>query len=200
MNALAHCHNTNHKTLLWVLGSALTLTLVGCIPSLHPLYTEKDLVFDPDLLGLWSSDKERETWLFEKESESAYKLIYTDSHGKAGQFTAHLLKLDANRFLDLYPDDSVLKEWNDFYRLHYFRVHTFLKVEQITPTLQLVVMDLKWFDELLKGDPTVIHHERVGDGVVVTAGTPELQAFVRKHLRTQGAWGEPINLQRKEKK
>ncbi len=111
MKAISHCQNMKNKALLWVLGSALTL--VGCIPTLHPLYAEKDLVFDPALLGLWSSDKERETWLFEKESESAYKLTYTDSHGKAGQFTAHLLKLNGNRFLDLYPDDSVLREWND---------------------------------------------------------------------------------------
>ena len=32
------------------------VVLMGCIPSLHPLYTEKDLVFDESLLGEWTLD------------------------------------------------------------------------------------------------------------------------------------------------
>ena len=34
-------------------GLLLAVVLSACVPSLHPFYTETDLVFDPALLGEW---------------------------------------------------------------------------------------------------------------------------------------------------
>ena len=43
--------------------------VTGCVPTLNPIYTDKDLIFDPALLGTWGSDDPREKWVFEKTNE-----------------------------------------------------------------------------------------------------------------------------------
>ena len=40
----------------------LAVALAGCIPSLHPLFTEDDLIFEPKLLGTWAKSKETKEW------------------------------------------------------------------------------------------------------------------------------------------
>jgi hypothetical protein len=32
---------------------AIGILLAGCIPSLHQLYTDKDVVYDSKLIGVW---------------------------------------------------------------------------------------------------------------------------------------------------
>ena len=35
----------------------LAVLLGGCVPSLHPLYTEKEIVFEEKLLGVWTQSE-----------------------------------------------------------------------------------------------------------------------------------------------
>ena len=57
------------------------------------------------------------------------------------------------------------------------------------------------FQELLAKEPKAIRHcilpdEKPEDGrIVLTADTAELQRFVIKHLKTEKAWGEVVELQ-----
>ena len=109
------------KFLFYVLAALLG----GCIPvmSLHPLYTEEDVVFEKKLLGTWVDDSNETTWEFKRivedsnissglgefrfrdpdESEKAYELVYSSSDGNKGSFFAHLVKLNNRFFLDVYP-------------------------------------------------------------------------------------------------
>src|SRR6187401_3334085 len=89
---------------------AFAAVLAGCIPTLHPLYTDDDVIFDPALVGLWAEENSKDTWLYEKVDDKSYRLTYTDGEGKKGEFQARLLKLGGFRFLDLYPEDAGLKE------------------------------------------------------------------------------------------
>src|ERR1019366_7010332 len=94
------------KTRKLIALAGLALCLPGCIPSLNPFYTDKDLVFDPRLLGTWAEkgkEQEPETWSFEKAGDKAYKLAIAEKPGKEGEFTAHLFKLKHEYFLDLLP-------------------------------------------------------------------------------------------------
>ena len=192
------------KMKLFVLASIALCGVVGCIPtSINPLYTAQDLVFDPALVGVWSGDGDsKEKWAFEKEGDTAYKLVYTDDEGKTGRFEAHLVKLGDTQFLDLFPDESGIEEMNQsvFYKLHLLRAHSFLKVTRITPALQMAPLDLKWLRDYLAKYPKAIAHQKFGEGddaqIVLTASTPELRKFVVKHLSTEGAFGDPINLKR----
>jgi hypothetical protein len=177
---------------------------VGCIPtSINPLYTGEDLVFDPALIGVWRSEGDsKEIWAFEKAGDTEYKFVYTDEDGKTGRFEAHLLKLGTLRFLDLFPDESGIEEMDrsGYYKVHLLRTHSFLKVTRIEPALQMAPLDLKWLREFLGKHPDTIRHQKIGEGdeaqIVLTASTPELRQFVEKHLKTEGAFGEAINLKR----
>ena len=47
------------------------LFVLGCIRSLHPLYEEKNLIFDPQLEGSWFSAEPSEKWVFDYEKEKS---------------------------------------------------------------------------------------------------------------------------------
>jgi hypothetical protein len=172
----------NHRKL--PVAAALAMVLTACVPSIHPLYTEHDLVFDPALVGVWSEDeKADETWAFEKSGDQAYKAIYSEK-GKTGEFDVHLLKLGDTLFLDFYPQDDGIKQMdrNDFYRFHFLPVHTFARVSLSGATLEMGFFDADWLKNLLEEKPKAIRHERRGaDGIILTASTKELQKFVLDH-------------------
>jgi hypothetical protein len=167
----------------------LLLGLAGCVPSLHPLYTEEDLIFDPALLGSWAGRDGKGSWEFSKAGEKEYKLVDLDEQGKKGEFSVHLLKVGDQRFLDLFPLDPELKQ-NDFYRIHLMPVHTFLRVRQERDSLRVSILNYDWLQKLLKENPGAIKHEVVDDSVLLTAKPKELQAFLLKHEKTAEAWDE----------
>jgi len=194
------------KKKLLALVLAALCGVFGCIPtSINPLYTGQDLVFDPALIGVWRGEgNTKETWAFEKAGDTEYKFVYTEDDGKTGQFEAHLLKLGNTKFLDFFPDESGIEDMNrsGFYKMHLLRTHSFLKVTQIEPALQMAPLDLKWLREFLGKNPRAIRHHKIGEGdeaqIVLIVSPPELREFVEKHLKTEGAFGEPINLKRKQ--
>ena len=180
----------------------LLLLLPGCIVrSFHPLYTDRDVVFEPALLGEWIEEKEdgkTETWTFTKEEKQPnYQVVYTDNDGKQGAFEAHLVKVQGRFFLDLFPADPELTQ-NCLYQLHLMPVHTFLWVRQTDPTLWMSIMDAEWLEKHLESEPDAIAHVASDEaGILLTAPTEELQTFVVKHTATEGAFEKPSNLKRK---
>ena len=171
----------------------------GCIRSLHPIYTEQDIVFEWGLIGEWGRDNSKETWAFSRKGTSQYKLVCTDGDGKQGVFSAHLTKIKGKLFLDFFPAELELKE-NDFFRIHLVPVHTFAHVKQIEPTLQMSFPNPDWLKEHLAANPNAIHHEKIEDEIILTAATKDLQAFWLKHLDSEGAFGEPNDMKRKPNK
>jgi len=192
------------KKLLFYLLAGL---LGSCVPSLHPLYTDKELVFEEKLLGRWGKDDE--VWEFKKgQEEKSYDLI-TKEDGKEGKFTAYLVKIQDSRktdkekqatgqtllFLDLYPKEPEL-ETSDFYKLHLLPVHTFIKVEQIEPALKMRIMNPDGLKEILEDRPDLIKHEMLEDRIVLTASTKQLQEFMLKHAQDEGVFSEQTTLER----
>jgi hypothetical protein len=167
--------------------------LAGCVPSVSPLYTAKDLVYDPALVGVWAKDeKDATTWKFEKGDESSYKLVVVEGENSS-PFVAHLVQLGEHRFMDLCPDKSGIEELKqaDLYKAGLIRGHLFLKVLQIKPVLQMKMMDEDWLGKLLKQEPETLAHETTEDGdLVLTAATAALQSFIVQHWNTEGAWGD----------
>lgn len=182
------------KKLLFYLLAAI---LAGCVPSLHPLYTEKELVFEEKLLGTWYDGKD--IWKFESDSEEkSYKLTVMID-GKKGEFVTHLVKIDDMLFLDLFPEKPELQA-NDFYKFHLLSVHTFMKIEQIEPILKMRMMDPEEMQGMLKNDPNLVKHEIVEDRIVLTASTEQLQQFMKEHANDEGLFGEPSDLERLKSK
>ena len=83
-----------------------SIVLFGCIPSVYPLYTAKDLIFDSALLGRWSDKAdEKDGWTFERRDDTSYTLTLTEGNASS-PFVAHLVRLGPYRFLDLCPDKA----------------------------------------------------------------------------------------------
>ncbi len=183
---------------LW--GGLLIGGLVACIPSLHPLYTEEDLVFDPALVGQWipADDADQSLWEFSRSGEKQYAFTLREEDGKGGKFIVHLVQLGDHRFLDFFPVKPELPGKDDFYKNHLIPAHTFMQVLEIGPALKVRWMDQEWLSKYLKENPKAVAHERLEDDrIVFTANPKSLQVFVLKHLETPEAFGDLYVLKRK---
>ena len=172
---------------------------VSCIPilSLNPLYTEKDLIFEPALIGVWSETNSRETWEFTNDGGESYDFIFTDENGEAGRFDAYLVRIQNKMFLDIVPKEPELYE-NEYYRFHLLPVHSFLYIAQIEPRLQMAMLELDWLKELIEKSPTAIKHEIIDDGILVTASTENLQKLWVEHVDTEDAYSSLSNMVRRK--
>ena len=200
----------------------LAVLLGGCVPilSLHPLFTEKDAVFDEKLLGTWVDDPNspEATWEFKRAdtNDSAYRLIFSDKEGKKGMFVAHLVKLKDKLFLDVdvhlgespyvlveVKDPNVMMDPNkfDFWRyntLFLIPAHTFIRVNSVEPQLKMLLTDDEKMKEFLKADPNAIKHDFLDNSPILTASTKELQAFVLQYADDSRVFTEAMVLSRKK--
>jgi hypothetical protein len=174
------------RTLITAAVIGIGIVLGGCIPSIHPLYTEQDLVEDQSLLGQWAGT-EGDTWTFTKAGEKEYSLAYKDGDGKTGDFLARLVKVGEHRYLDLYPAEPDI-EASDFYKLHLLRAHTFLRVKLTQSSLEMSTLKPDWVRDHLAANNDALRHEKIEDGILFTAQPKELQAFVTKVASTVDAW------------
>ena len=162
----------------------VALLIAGCLPSLHPLYSDKTLIFKEELIGKWMQD-DSSLWQFTRAGEKEYELRICDGEKQLGRFSTHLIKIQGMMFLDLYPDSEPLEDLDDFYKVHILPVHTFMKVDQINPNLRLRMIDYDKVEKMIESDPNIIKHEVVNDDrIVLTASTEELQNFVVEHVDT----------------
>jgi hypothetical protein len=79
------------KTELKIIAFCLmAFVLGGCVPvlSVHPLFSENELIFDPNLLGCWKAADSNQTWQFSQliEDPNVYELVITENDEKQGVF------------------------------------------------------------------------------------------------------------------
>jgi hypothetical protein len=183
-----------------ILFYLLAVLLGGCVLSLYPLYEKNDLIFEKKLLGTWAENGSRETWQFERgKGENYYKMTLTDKKGKKGYFDVGLGKINDIMFFNVFPQEPELKEI-DYYKFHILRAHSFIRIEQIEPTLVMRLMNPDKTKEMLKNDPNLIKHEIVQDRIVLTASTKELQKFMKAHANDEGLFSKLNKLKRVQTK
>jgi hypothetical protein len=181
---------------------ALGVVLAGCVvASVYPFYTEKDLVFEPKLVGTWKTvpkeNEEKETWRFEKLGDKSYKLLVGEGD-KIEPYQACLFKLKDTLFLDMIS----LKDEREMIPSHFF-----LRLGAIDSTFSYSLLSAEWMAKLVKENPKAIRHHVVQDDpndadknhVVLTADTAELQKFILQHLKTEGAYTEAQVMKREAK-
>jgi hypothetical protein len=159
-----------------------TLFLSGCFYSLQPLYTDKDTLFMPELIGTWQDSESvkacekndtQTTLTFTKSGEQAYEVaVNTLTFTKSGdqpcvqdskethRFEAHMVKLDGLMMLDLYPSDA-------FSRLddQLFPVHVFIKIEVRPDRLRVTNWNIEYLDKRLSRGQLKIAHVRLKDAI-----------------------------------
>jgi hypothetical protein len=179
---------------------AVSVVLSGClVTSVCPFYTDKDLTFDKALVGSWTNAKEAgEQWKFEKHGENAYQVTYTSNDKKTSNIQAHLFKIGAQTFLDFLGQDI-----RDDVQPPPIPAHMLLRVDQLSPSVKLTPLDYEWLTKWLDRNPKDLRHHiiRTGDNpddtrLVLTADTAELQQFIVKHLKTEDAWKDGVELNR----
>lgn len=176
----------NSKTIL--ITVSIALLFAGCVQSLHPLFTDKDLVFEPALIGTWAEEGTSTLWIFLKSGEKSYELIYTEK-GTPAKFAAHLVRLGKFLFLDTFPESPDLK--NDLQSAHLLNTHTFWKVWLDADTLRMTMLEHDWLKTMIEQKKLKIKHERLGERIVLTAPTNELQKFVTKYAESTKAFPKP---------
>ena len=185
------------KLLIPLLSLAGLLT--GClVTSVYPFYTQKDLSFEPGLVGQWTNAKESgEHWKFEQDGDKAYQLTYT-SDGKTSVMHAHLFKLGRQAFLDLFTTEA-----KDDIQPPPIPSHFLLRADQLSPTAKLAPLDYDWLKEFLAKNPKALRHHLIPSGdkpedarLVLTADSAELQQFVLAQLKTEEAWKGGFELNR----
>ncbi len=147
-------------------------------------------------------------WEFKRidKTKKEYKLIISDDENKKGSFVAHLVKLEDSLFLDVFPDefpcdieDPNKTDWlfNVFFLVP---AHTFIKIEQIEPTLKMSLLRPGGLEDMLENNPNLIKHEIVQDRLVLTASTKELQKFMKAHANNEEIFHEPNEMKRVQSK
>jgi len=187
------------KRLIVMLLTGGAAFLTGClVTSVYPFYQQKDLAFEPALLGGWSNSKEAgEHWKFERESTNAYKFTYT-SDGKDSVMRAHFFKLGENSFLDMFTTEESGNSEPPPIPSHFL-----IRVFQVTPSPKLAALNYDWLKDLLNKEPNSLRHHVIADKdkpednrLILTADTAELQKFILKHLKTESAWKGDFQLNR----
>jgi hypothetical protein len=168
------------------------LLLLGCVPSIHPLFTADDLAYDPDLVGTWKPEKSKESICFTKAPDTGYRMVHTDGDGKVGKFRVHLTKIDGQLFFDFSPDEEADLPHTDFFKVHLIPAHTFSLVHEISPkSLQFSLLNPEWLSEYLEENPDALKHERRDDkSLVLTAATKDLRKFFAQNVNTPKAFAE----------
>ena len=178
-----------------VVYGSLLLT-AACVPSLYPLYTDEDLVFDPAVVGTWIEDDDDDaTWTLEERSSGpGYRLTIVEDD-ESMRFDARLVQLGDYRFLDIYPEDD---SPDDFLASHFVAAHTFWTLSVEDETMRLVGLDPDWLEDGLEDGTLQVAHSRWGhdrDDILLTT-TSELQRFIVAYAEDAEAFDAVVELHR----
>ena len=187
------------KTKVFGALSLLAALLAGCVvQTVHPLFTEKEFVPFPGLVGTWTQkdgDKDVGTWIF-KEDERRYTCTQTDEKGHKAIFHVAAGKIGAHVFLDSSVEDPAAPELlNDIAAAHLAATHLFVKVTRTNDALLLTAMNTEWLEKYLEENPSAIacvRREKMPP--LITASTEELKKFVTKFAADTKAFQNEILL------
>ena len=169
----------------------VALLFAGCVvTAVYPYYTEKDLVFDPALVGDWMdggrTNASSEFIRIERAGENSYWATPLGL-SETNRCELHLFHLRQQLFVDSCPTNR---------SLDFVPVHQVSKVVWRDSALATADLNYDWLAKLIEKNPKAIRHlilhenpEDLQSGrVVLTAETPELQRFILKYANNTNAW------------
>ncbi|MGH9580974.1 MAG: hypothetical protein ACRD2R_08270 [Terriglobales bacterium] len=169
----------------WILSALLAGSLLsGCfVRSLHPLFAEREQVFDATLLGAWVQDEDPDvSIIFSRYGERAYQAEFREP-GRTRKYLVSMGKLGEGYYFDVMPvDDSSVDD-------HFLPAHSIWRVRWEQDTLRMASLDHDWLRDLLRRSRPLAFEWVEGD-IVLTASTSELQRFLLRHGSEPGAFGK----------
>ena len=161
--------------------------LMGCeespsVVSLHPIYDERTVTFEPALVGAWSYKEEAAArWTFKKApDDNTYRLEVIDtSENKTMTFNAVLVRLGGTLFMDLCSENTGETG---------APAHAIFKLRLEEDKLELQEINNKWMAEAAANER--LAYLKNHDKVVLTAPTIDVQYFLQHHAVDAGAFPE----------
>ena len=172
-----------HLALPLVLGCAIALTGCSSLVSLNPFVTDKEAVMDPALLGVWTNENGKETYLVRQDG-TGYSIRYFPDSSDSYHFKARLMVADGVRLLDLVSANE------DSFQIN---VHTPVCVWTEGSKLRVAFLESRWLKEQAsKQLPTVPTNDRT----LITAPSEAVRSFLVKVGADPKACDEPEELRR----
>jgi len=189
------------KKIFLLTGFFFTLLFfTGCLTTLHPIFTEKDLVFDPRLTGNWKKTKDGSTATYRQANRNdleelspslkrnAARIFIREEKDALGNvkstFYAFMVKLGKYYYMDYYPSGIDKNESVDeFFAAHYVAMHSIYRI-RFTDNLSFDIqqLDAGYLEKLIRNKQVRIRHEVTDDGdYLITAPTEELQQYLIKY-------------------
>jgi hypothetical protein len=183
----------------------MVTVLSGCLATLHPLFTEKDLVFDARLLGIWREGNNKELTTIERGTvasfgqlpeklrslaDRAYVLTHKDD-SEEKKYYGFLTRIGKELYLDFYPLESKAQLGYDrFYMQHLVKMHRFYSLRFFNEdSFAIREFDGDFLKELIDKNQIRLKHEKRFNGdFVITASTQELQQYVQKYSDVDEAY------------
>ena len=190
------------KIALTTAVALLLIFLSGCLTTLHPIFTEKDLAYDPKLIGTWNTENQGNkgkvvisNLATENSSElpgnistikqKGYFIRYQDSTGKTSeQYIAFLARIGKHLYFDYFPADKKEdQKIDEFFSAHLVKMHTSYRVEISNDgSFELSRLDEGYVTKLIGEKKIRISYEKdADDNTVITASTKELQQYLLKY-------------------
>jgi hypothetical protein len=187
------------------LTTAFALVLIflsSCLTTLHPIFTEKDLAYDPKLIGTWETDStgnKRRAVITNLSTESSidlpenissikqkgYLISYQREDGETTeQYIAFLARIGKHLYFDYYPADKKEdRKLDEFFGVHFVKMHTSYRVDiSKDGSFELTQLDEGYVRKLIDEKKIRISHEIDADNnTVITASTKELQQYLLKY-------------------
>ena len=205
------------KRIFLALFVVCTLTfLSGCLTTLYPFFTEKDLVFNPDLVGLWSYKKPGEEGkvYFEKIPQSrlselspgirkmadkGYLLTWKDSTDtETSKYFVFMAKIGGNFYLDYYPAEMEFeKPLADAFKEQQLKMHSCYRINfRNRDAFEMKMLEASFLDELIDKKRIRIRYEEIEvleKKRIITASTDELQQYLVKYGDEPKAYNEALS-------
>jgi hypothetical protein len=172
----------------------------GCIvqPSLHPLVVGSGALAVPEVVGRWSSvddDGDVTTLTFRARGRAEYELLLSEN----GVTRTGTLRVVFGRFGgELFWDATALalEDEDDFWGEHRLPVHGFARIRLDGDRLEVALLDPSDVKRSIESEGTALAHERSGDGILLTASSEALAAWVSEHALDEKAFGDTLVLLR----
>jgi hypothetical protein len=183
------------------------VSMAACQPSLQPLFTEQEAMFDQNYLGNWVND-DGDIATFEKSASSGkvYSLIYKDAKTqKAAKFLVTLGRLGNSYYLDAIRRNDDLSDENEIATFGLVGIHWIFKVSRDGDVLHTAILSGEWCDQLASRNKLRVGHTKVvGTSVgfdahtILTASTHDLQKFIVKAAQSKDAFSSPTDWHRQK--
>lgn len=179
----------------YVITLALMSTMAaGCagVGSVYPIYTEKETVFLPELLGSWGTgEKEKDVAVIAQgKGHNAYTVKFRGDNNSLVELDVHLTKIGGKLFADAFVEECGTKEGGGMI----MPVHMFAWLISTGPELKISGFNMEWLEGYLAKHPRAVRHLLYGQNgsrhnwIYFTDTTKHVRKFLKKTIKMKEAW------------